>query len=56
MRYKVICRFRDLKDKNYIYDVGDAYPRSGRVKKERVDELLSSENKLKKPLIVKVGE
>ncbi len=46
----------DLKDNNHIYEVGDAYPRSGRTKKERVEELLGTSNKIGKQLIEKVGE
>lgn len=49
MKYVVIKDFTDLQDKNHIYRVGDKYPRKGRVKNERVEELSSSANKLKTP-------
>ncbi|MEK5055872.1 hypothetical protein HLK66_16230 [Niallia circulans] len=56
MKYVVIKDFTDLQDKNHIYRVGDKYPRKGRVKNERVEELSSSANKLKTPLIKVVEE
>lgn len=46
MKYRVIVRFTDLKDKNYKYNVGDVYPRKGgRTTKKRCAELSSTENK-----------
>jgi len=55
VKYKVIRKFKDLQDSNYIYNVGDTYPRKGkRPKKERIEELLSSNNKVGKPLIAEV--
>lgn len=56
MKYVVIKDFTDLQDKNHIYRVGDKYPRKGRVKNERIEELSSSANKLKTPLIKVVEE
>lgn len=56
MKYVVIKDFTDLQDKNHIYRVGDKYPRKGKVKNERVEELSSSANKLKTPLIKAVEE
>lgn len=56
MKYKVIYRFKDLQDNNYIYKVGDKFPRKGRVKNERIEELIGSNNKIGVPLIVEVGE
>lgn len=55
-KYKVIRKFKDLQDDNHIYNVGDKYPRKGRVKKDRVEELLSSNNKIGEPLIVEVED
>ena len=50
--YKVIYPFRDLKDNEYIYNVGDIYPRHGvTVSKDRLNELKTSKNKIGKPLI-----
>lgn len=51
MPYVVIKDFTDLQDDNHIYRAGDKYPRKGRAKKERVEELSGSENKRGEPLI-----
>ena len=52
MSYKVIHRFTDLQDFNHLYNVGDTFPRIGmKVSQSRIDELASSKNKLKTPLI-----
>lgn len=52
MSYKVIHRFTDLQDFNHLYSVGDLFPRIGmKVSQSRIDELASSKNKLKTPLI-----
>ena len=52
MSYKVIHRFTDLQDFNHLYNVGDTFPRIGmKVPQSRIDELASSKNKLKTPLI-----
>lgn len=50
--YTVIKQFIDLQDKNHPYNVGDDFPREGlKVTKERIAELLSSNNKRREPLI-----
>ena len=55
--YKVIERFMDLQDDNYIYEVGDAYPREGADPTlERIRELASNSNKIGKPLIEEFAE
>lgn len=52
MSYKVIHKFIDLQDSDYLYRVGDKYPRSGiNVKQSRIDELASDRNKAGEPLI-----
>jgi len=56
MNYKVIRSFRDLEDDNHVYQVGDKFPRKGRSKKERLEELAGNENKIGEPLIAEVGE
>lgn len=56
MKYQVIKDFNDSHDNNHRYHVGDKYPRKGRVKKERVDELSGSDNVIGVPFIVEVGE
>ena len=55
--YKVIERFMDLQDDNYIYEVGDAYPREGASQTlERIRELASNSNKIGKSLIEEIVE
>ena len=57
MGYKVITQFKDLQDKNRIYEVGDTFPATKRkVSKERLDELSGDSNKIGKPLIKEEGE
>ena len=52
MAYKVIKKFRDLKDGNHIYEIGDDFPRSGaEVAAARIKELASSKNRIGVPLI-----
>lgn len=54
MSHKVIKDFKDLQDKNHIYRAGDKYPRKGRGKKERLEELSGSDNLRGEPLIEEV--
>ena len=55
--YKVIERFMDLQDDNYIYEVGDAYPREcAGTTLERIRELANNSNKIGKPLIEEIAE
>lgn len=55
--YKVIKRFKDLQDKNHVYNVGDIYPRDGfKPSLNRLDELSSAKNKRKQPLIQLIEE
>jgi hypothetical protein len=56
MKYIVIKQFKDLQDNDYIYEVDDKYPRKGRAKKARIEELLSHDNKIGEPLIKEVGD
>lgn len=52
MGYKVIRFFTDLKDNNHPYQVGDNFPRKGAVASaQRINELATSENRQKRPLI-----
>jgi len=51
MPYVVIKDFTDLQDDKHIYRAGDKYPRKGRAKKERVEELSGKDNKRGEPLI-----
>lgn len=55
--YKVIESFTDLRDNNYVYYVGDTFPRNGvEVEAERIAELASDKNRLCVPLIEEVVE
>ena len=45
MSFVVIKSFTDLQDDNHIYQVGDVYPRKGRVAKKRVEELSTNGNR-----------
>lgn len=55
MAYKVIKLFTDLHDNDYLYKVGDTFPRKGiSVTEERIAELAGSDNKQHNPLIEKV--
>ena len=51
--YVVIHDFKDLQDNNTVYIAGDIYPRRAESDpdEERIQELLSSNNKIGKPLI-----
>ena len=55
MAYKVIHKFKDLIDNDYIYSVGDIYPHEGvkieDVAKNRIKELSSKKNKIGEVLI-----
>ncbi len=53
--YRVINFFRDLKDHNHAYHVGDLFPYNGKaVSEERLLELSTDANRRHKPLIEKV--
>ena len=55
--YKAIESFKDLLDNNYKYRVGDSFPRSGySPSKERIEELLSCENKRGRAVIEAIEE
>ena len=58
--YTVVEKFRDLKDNEHIYNVGDTYPREGinieDVDSKRIKELSSKKNKIGKVLIQEVKE
>lgn len=55
--YKVIRHFTDLQDNEYPYYEGDIFPRDGlSVSKERIKELMGSNNKQHRALIEFVKE
>lgn len=55
--FKVMEPFTDLQDNNYLYNVGDTFPRDGlEVSEERLAELSSTGNKLGIILIEEVQE
>lgn len=52
MKYKVISYFEDLQDNKHPYNKDDIYPRKGlKPSEERIAELMSADNKQRKPLI-----
>ena len=53
MKYIVIHSFKDLQDDNYIYQVGDFYPRKDikDISDERIQELSGINNKIGESLI-----
>ncbi|MFP7480194.1 hypothetical protein [Terribacillus saccharophilus] len=55
-KYEVIDSFKDLQDGNKVYHTGDRYPNPANksIPEERIDELLSSDNKRGKPVIKEV--
>src|SRR5699024_384702 len=55
--YVVLHAFKDLEDKCYVYEKNSKYPRKANkeVTKQRVDELSSKKNKLRKQLIKERG-
>lgn len=55
MKYVTIVDFTDKYTGN-VYYVGDKYPLKGKAKKARLDELSSSSNQRKIPLIKEVSE
>ena len=57
MAYKVIRFFYDLQDSDHLYNVGDSFPREGKVVSDkRIGELLGCKNRLKTPVIEEVKE
>lgn len=55
-KYEVISDFKDLQDENFIYRKGDKFPRKGRAKRERAEELIGSDNLIGKPVLREVEE
>lgn len=56
-KYEVVHRFKDLEDNDYIYKVGDIYPREGiEPTKKRIKELSTEKNKIGEVLIKKIEE
>lgn len=56
MKYQVIKRFKDTHDDGHIYEIGEKYPRKGRLDKERTLSLLTENNNCGEPFIKEVGE
>lgn len=54
MKYIVKKDFKDLQDQNHVYRKGDYYPRKGRAKKERIEELTRDQNAHGVPLIEEI--
>lgn len=56
MKFIVKKDFKDLQDQNHVYRKGDYYPRKGRAKKERVEELTTDQNAHGVPLIEEIQD
>ena len=60
MIYKVIEKFKDLKDNDHIYEVNDIYPRKDfkceDIRQKRIQELTTKKNKRGKILIKEIKE
>jgi hypothetical protein len=60
MAYKVIEKFKDLKDNDHIYEVDDIYPREDikleDIPQKRIKELTTKKNKIGKILIEEIKE
>ena len=57
MSYRVVNFFTDLQDNNHPYNVGDEFPRVGMVvSDERLNELMSDQNKQRRQLIERVDD
>ena len=55
--YKVVKMFTDLQDGDWLYEVGDTFPRSGaKVHPRRIAELIGENNKQGVPLIKQIEE
>lgn len=55
--YKAIKYFEDLQDNGRPYNEGDVFPYGDKVvSKERINELLTDQNRRRTPLIVEVAE
>lgn len=55
--YRAILNFTDLQDDNFRYNIGDEYPRLGlKPSLARINELLSSDNRRKQPVIEEINE
>lgn len=60
MAYKVIKKFKDLKDNDHIYEVNDIYPREDikleDISQKRIKELTTKKNKIGEILIEEIKE
>lgn len=56
MKYQVSKRFKDTHDNDHIYAVGDKYPRKGKLDKERLMSLTTTNNNCGEPFVVEIGE
>ncbi|OME59479.1 hypothetical protein [Paenibacillus odorifer] len=55
--YRVIRKFKDLKHDEYVYQIGDMYPKEGiDVSKARLKELSTTKNKYKKIYIEEIAD
>lgn len=56
-KYRSLINWHDLQDDNYIYLVGDEYPRKGLTpSQERIEQLCGTANLAKRPYIEKIED
>ncbi|CDQ20859.1 hypothetical protein SAMN05192559_1084 [Halobacillus karajensis] len=56
MTYRVIRAFRDKENDHHTYKKGDVFPVSGEESEERIEYLMSPDNKLGEPVIEKLNQ
>lgn len=58
LKYEALIDFKDGQDNNKVYKKGERYPKPAKkkIEDERLQELLSSNNKLGKPVIKELEE
>lgn len=58
--YRVVRKFKDLEDNNFIYREGDIYPRAEKnieeISKERIKALSTKKNKIGEVLIEEIKD
>lgn len=57
-KYVVVSPFKDLQDKNKVYQAEDVYPRPAnkKIKDDRIKELLTKKSRTGKPFIKKAED
>ncbi|MDX8288834.1 hypothetical protein SLL00_03475 [Metabacillus indicus] len=55
-KYEALIKFKDKQDDSKVYEKGDRFPKPAnkKIEDERIQELLSSDNKAGKPVIKEI--